>query len=62
MNLFKVILPVWLTVFSTLLAHGGGYTAFVAACGLLAAVAMLAVFGYFTVSSFVRARRRERRR
>lgn len=29
---------------------------------LVGAVAMLAVFGYFTVSSFVRARRRERRR
>ena len=30
--------------------------------GLVGAVAMLAVFGYFCVSSFVRARRRERRR
>jgi hypothetical protein len=30
--------------------------------GLLGAVAMLGVFGYFCVSSFVRARRRERRR
>jgi len=29
---------------------------------LLGALAMLAVFGYFAVSSFVRARRRERRR
>ena len=29
---------------------------------LLGALAMLALFGYFTVSSFVRARRRERRR
>ena len=29
---------------------------------LLGALAMLAVFGYFTVSSFIRARRRERRR
>jgi hypothetical protein len=29
---------------------------------LLGALAMLAVFGYFCVSSFVRARRRERRR
>jgi hypothetical protein len=30
--------------------------------GLLGAMAMLGVFGYFCVSSFVRARRRERRR
>ena len=29
---------------------------------LVGALAMLAVFGYFCVSSFVRARRRERRR
>jgi hypothetical protein len=29
---------------------------------LLGALAMLAVFGYFCASSFVRARRRERRR